>query len=237
MIFNAAAISNPGPRNLNEDEVIYWSPTTTMLIGGIADGLGGMGGGSDASRIAISALKRSLNQNSTQEDLVSAAEFAHNEILAIQKLKPQLKRMATTLTFGIFNNNSLIGIHCGDSRASIARGEGIRKLTTDHSERERLLRAGKITKKEFNDYPRKNILESAIGGSTPPQIDSFNFDLQSGDKIFFTTDGVHEIVKLREMRAIAEHHVDANKFVNEIVQTVESRSPDDNFSILAVFVL
>ncbi|TBA16129.1 hypothetical protein ELH65_09180 [Rhizobium ruizarguesonis] len=147
-----------------------------------------------------------------------------------------MKNMASTLTAGLFTANLLRGVHCGDTRVAIARANGVKRLTTDHSEGQRLFAAGKLTKDELIDYPRKNILDSALGARSEPQIDTFTFELLPRDKVFFTSDGVHGKVMLREVRDIAAHHEDPEQFVLEVKELVNSRGPDDNFSILAVFV-
>jgi protein phosphatase len=236
MRFDAASISEAGPRPINEDGVAVWSPQNNALVAAIADGLGGMGGGGDASHIALATLRRAIALPMGEDDLRAAVKEAHAEILKAQLGSPDLSRMATTLTAGVFTADSLLGVHCGDSRASIARGTGIVRLTSDHSEGERLFKAGKLTKEELREYPRKNILDSALGVHTEPRIDIFRFDLVVGDKVLFTTDGVHEKVLLREMREVAERHSRAQGFVEEIAEAVLLRKPDDNFSVVAVFV-
>ena len=70
-----------------------------------------------------------------------------------------------------------------------------------------------------------------------PKIDSFRFELAPGDKVFFTTDGVHRKILLREMRDIAERYSSAQSFVEHVAEIVKQRSPEDNFSILSVFVI
>lgn len=237
MKFEVAATSSAGPRSINEDEVAWWS-LEDGLIGAVADGLGGMGGGGVASRIAIATLRRMMNSSSADVcRLMAAAEQAHLDIITAQQDSPQLRRMATTLTAGVFSQRGLIGVHCGDSRASIARAKGIVRLTADHSEGERLFRNHKLTKEELRDYPRKNILDSALGVHDGLQIDTFEFNLVPGDKVFFTTDGVHGKILLREMRDIAEACNSVRCFVEQIRETMMLRLPEDNFSILAVFVL
>lgn len=147
-----------------------------------------------------------------------------------------MKNMASTLTAGLFTSNLLRGVHCGDTRVAIARANGVKRLTTDHSEGQRLFAAGKLTKDELIDYPRKNILDSALGARSEPQIDTFTFELLPRDKVFFTSDGVHGKVMLREVRDIAAQHENPEQFILELKDLVNSRVPDDNFSILAVFV-
>lgn len=238
MNFEAAAISDVGPRKINEDEVAYWALEQGGLVTVIADGLGGMGGGGDASSIALATLRRHLvGRDLKPADLMVAAKDAHYNIIRAQEASPELRRMATTLTAAMFVQNGLVGVHCGDTRAIIARGSGVLKLTTDQSEGERLFRAGKLSKEERLNYPRKNILDSALGVHNDPNIETFSFDLVVGDKIIFTTDGVHEKVLLREMREIVERHSRPSDFVKEVCDIVRLRKPEDNFSIAAVFVV
>ncbi|RVH00098.1 PP2C family protein-serine/threonine phosphatase [Sinorhizobium meliloti] len=238
MKFSAATISEAGPRSSNEDTADCWGSSESVLTVVVADGLGGMGGGAHASQLAVATLRRALEPIAPElADLRTAAAQAHDEIVAVQRANPSFARMATTLTAGAFRDGRLIGVHCGDSRAAIARNDGIKKLTSDHSEGERLFRAGKLSKDELLDYPRKHILDSALGIRGEPQIDLFEFPLQPGDKVFFTTDGVHGKIPLREMRQIAQRHDGPQAFVKEVAMLVEARVPEDNFTIAAVFVL
>lgn len=236
--FDVAVFSDRGPRRTNEDEAAYWKLGPHVLVGAVADGLGGMGGGSNASHIAMKSLRCVLKDGEAYpEQLEGAARNAHREILKAQKTDVELSRMATTLTAAVFSPEGLFGIHCGDTRAAIARNNGIRRLTTDHSEGQRLFQSGKITKEELQEYPRKNILESALGIQGEPKIDNFYISLLSGDKVFLTSDGIHQKIFLREIYDVAKRHVKASSFVSEVAEIVNDRSPDDNFSIIAVFVL
>ena len=122
------------------------------------------GGGDEAAKIAVQTIRQFAYPCPVDESsLMAAAKQAHVNIVSAQQMAPELKRMATTLTAGMFFQHELVGVHCGDSRASVARSQGIRWLTTDHTEGERLFRGGKLTKEQLRDYPRKNILDSALG--------------------------------------------------------------------------
>ena len=236
MNFDIASISENGPRSMNEDLAAFWSLSDSAVLAVVADGLGGMGGGSDAAAIAVNILRDMVVTADISEDaLRSIALVAHEKILEAQLSRPELARMATTLTAVVCQSGSMIGVHCGDTRASVARGKGIVRLTADHSEGERLFKAGKLTKKEVADYPRNNILESALGIHGEVQVDTFSFDLKAGDRVFLTTDGVHERVYLREMRDVSERHSSASGFVAEMAGMVIERTPRDNYSLVGMF--
>lgn len=236
MKFDVAGISEAGPRSINEDQIAYWLSRDGTLFAAIADGLGGMGGGESASQLAIAALQNNLKSGfDNKSSLLDAVKRAHDDIILAQKVSPSFRRMATTLTVGIFFDHKLFAAHAGDSRLSVVRGNGVKKLTTDHSEGQRLFDAGKLTREEFHDYHRKNILDNALGVHDELRIDQVDFPVKSGDKFFFTTDGVHGKLFLREMMDIASHHNFAEEFVMEVGEIVKNRSPSDNFSIIAVF--
>ncbi|QEE44309.1 serine/threonine-protein phosphatase [Rhizobium sp. WL3] len=231
-----AVLTDSGPRAVNEDAADCWrSGSTTIAC--VADGLGGMGGGDVASQLAMRTFRASLdNTPPLEESLLDAAWEAHRAIRAAQLSGDGTTRMATTLTAIAITYGKLIGVHCGDSRAAIARGKGIKKLTVDHSEGQRLFEAGKLTKEELLNYQRKHILESALGEKGEPRIDKFSFDLSPGDRLFLTTDGVHNIVLLRELQRLASASNDPNDLVESVADTVQERGPTDNYSIVALYV-
>ena len=83
-----------------------------------------------------------------------------NEELA--KAKEELEQMGTTLEICIiYNNKAKIG-HIGDSRIYRIRNNIIRRITTDHSYVEKLVKDGTITREEAFYHPKKNMLMKAI---------------------------------------------------------------------------
>lgn len=237
MRFTTASITESGPRTVNEDTVGIWNLQGGAVAIAIADGLGGMGGGDTASGIAIDLFGNAVTeQNPTQLNLSDIAKRIHSQISSSQSPGSSGSTMATTLTAAIFRISTLTGVHCGDSRAAIARADGILRLTKDHTEAQRLFDQGKLSKSELMNYPRRNILDSALGGHKEPQIDAFEFDVRVGDKFFFTTDGLHEKIFLREMRSISAKFTEPSPFVEKMRTVLQDRGAEDNFSLIAVFV-
>jgi len=235
MKYAVASFSKTGPRPKNEDAIGIWRSETRVGVA-VADGLGGMGGGERASQLAIHEFKDfvSFHPAPTVSDLKALALQIHKKIKDEQRAG-SFREMATTLSAGIFYGDRLIAVHCGDSRISLARGAGIKRLTRDHSEAQRLLEAGKLTKVEYADYPRKNILESALGINGTPSIDTLNYDIKEGDRFFFTSDGVHNIVLLRELQMLAREFVEPTDMVQQVERMIDKRGAEDNFSMIAVY--
>lgn len=233
----SASFTEAGPRTVNEDSLGIWKLRNEGLAVAIADGLGGMGSGDIASRMAVNLFaEAAIKLQPGELNLSDIAENIHSQIRSTQKQISSESTMATTLTAAVFHNSTLRGVHCGDSRAAIARADGIIRLTKDQTEAQRLFNKGKLSKSELFNYPRKNILDSALGAQKDPTIDVFNFDILVGDKILFTTDGVHEKIYLREVRSIAAEFEDPTPFVEKIRSLIQERTAEDNFSLVAVFV-
>ena len=236
MRISFSSISCDGPRPVNEDSLDCWFAATGEAVACIADGLGGMGGGDVASSLAVSEFRKYLEgQNINERTLLLAIRAAHSRVREAQSFSDKRNRMATTLTAVALSNSRIVGVHCGDSRAVIARRNGIKRLTKDHSEGQRLFDAGKLNKEEFANYERKHILESALGDREDPQIDSFHFDLLPGDRVILTTDGVHNLVLLREMQHLSSISLTPTELTKRVMNEVEERKPSDNYSMVAIY--
>lgn len=235
MRFRYATASEAGPRSANEDAVGVWPGTGEHFAVALADGLGGYRGGQQASDIAIRLFGAAMEKEA-KSDLHGIAIAIHDAIRREQNADAQVRGMATTLSGAVITSDRIDFVHCGDTRIVLQRNNGIRRLTVDHTEAQRLLDAGAITQEEYAAYPRKNVLESALGVSDAPKIDIGEHDILSGDRIFLTSDGVHSKIYLREIRDISVRSQGPDEAVQEIVSLVNSRGPEDNFTVAAIFI-
>ncbi|MGM0543703.1 MAG: PP2C family protein-serine/threonine phosphatase [Pseudomonadota bacterium] len=230
-----ASTSELGPRSVNEDFIDCWNTDSGGVVACVADGLGGMGGGDAASKLAVEKFKSYLQTHGVDEEKMRTAALSAHKAILNEQMKSKSSRMATTLTAVFIYKDELVGVHCGDSRAVIARGKGIKRLTKDHSEGQRLFDAGKLTKQEFFNYPRKHILESALGHHDEPRIDSVHFDVLPGDRVILTTDGMHNVILLKEMKYLCDISSSPENLVKNAIDSVRISKVNDNYSMIALF--
>lgn len=232
MIIDFSLLSERGPRSENQDSVAAFIRDDGSLLACVADGLGGHRGGKRASEAVVEELQNA----GSHIDFVDLFQTIHKNLLSLQKGNEELSGMATTATAVKIDNYKMIGGHCGDTRCSILRGNGILKLTTEHTEAQRLFDAGKLTKGEFLNYPRRNILDRALGSSKTPEVDVFSFDLEIGDRILITSDGVHEKIRQREMLQILRGLTKASDISAVIGERVLKSEAEDNYSVVVLVV-
>jgi protein phosphatase len=235
MIFDVASLSEAGPRAENEDSVVANLFAADHLLIGVADGLVGHLAGKIASKLAIARLLSKLEEH-PDANLVNLVLQIHSEIRSEQLAAKEQRSMATTLSAGVLHKEHMKFVHCGDTRITVARANGIRRLTKDHSEAQRLFDAGKISREQLANYPRKNILDSALGIKGTPRIDEGVFRLVRGDKIFVTSDGFHNSILLRELFAMAKSYSDAARFLDFVAREMKMRGADDNYSLVCAFI-
>ncbi|QWG12749.1 protein phosphatase 2C domain-containing protein [Bradyrhizobium sediminis] len=235
MRFVVDSLTSAGPRPENQDAIGLKEFGAANLVVAVADGLGGHAGGRIASMLAVETFVDLASERNV--DLQSVALHIHSQIREYQQRSPEIRTMATTLSGAIFRSGLMEFVHCGDTRISVARNAGIRRLTVDHTEAQRLLSSGAITKAQFEDYPRKNILESALGIKGEPKIDAGSFPLMLGDRFFFSSDGFHNKIPLRELFVLTSKVRTPQAVIKILSDKMALRNADDNYSIATVFVV
>ena len=122
-------------------------------------------------------------------------EYANGIVYEIAQKSEELKSMGTTLEIClIYNNRAYIG-HIGDSRIYRIRDKFFRKLTTDHSYVQTLVKDGTITKEEAEHHPKKNMLMKALGCMEFAEPDIMVKNFQKDDIIVMTSDGLTNMVE------------------------------------------
>jgi len=228
-------------REKNQDSFYIPKEDDKLKIFALADGMGGYKGGEVASRLAVISAKNYLETNfekieHTKEailDLIkSSVEYANMVVYEKSKEDDNLQGMGTTLELClIYNNRAYIG-HVGDSRIYRIRKGIIRKLTTDHSYVEKLVKDGKISKEEANYHPKKNMITKALGCGAFVEPDVMVKGFQKEDIIILSSDGLTNMVTDEEI--LAEAINDISKASINLVDKANEMGGYDNITIIVV---
>ena len=162
--------------SLDESETTRFSDEEGYLMI-VADGMGGMAGGQEASAMAVrtvesfvlDAIKWFLHREGNEQDtllaeLRQALQRADHEIVERADLEPRLNGMGTTLTMSYSVGTDLFVAHAGDSRAYLLRDGQLERVTSDHTLVQLLVDHGAITPEDARAHPRRHVITNVVGG-------------------------------------------------------------------------
>lgn len=237
---NPLYFSSKGPRIANEDSYLIHRDKKGGLILVIADGLGGHKSGKYASHYATTNFINKINniEDLSSETFTKILIEIHSELLALGETDDSKKGMATTLTAIYINSeNHLWGVHIGDSRAYLLRENGLQQLTIDHTEAQKLFNDGLLTKEELINYPRKNILSTALGAKKNSlDIQTFTYELENNDRVLLATDGFYNNLHKRQIRDLSIEYSEFSEFFFELLLLCRQTEIKDNYSVIGVEV-
>jgi protein phosphatase len=242
MILNQQNFSAIGKRSENQDSLAYLSISNDYAVACIADGVGGLLGGKEASSAAVNhfiePIQKRLSEDKNFNSLEDVLSEMNKMIIKVQEKQNYKKRIGTTFTGLIISKNKITGIHTGDTRCYILRGNGLKQLTEDHTEVARLYQEGKLTKEDYSTYPRKNVIESALGiNEKIPIVQKFEFDFQPKDRLILSTDGIHESVSKINFRDISLSSSSSEEFISTLQTYLKRVEPNDNQSMILISYL
>lgn len=232
MNVNAAAFSELGPRETNQDRVLLPSQMQgNRFVAAIADGIGGAAGGAEAAQIAIQAAEAFKGTPHELPDIFTAAV---EQIRVSASATPELARMGTTLTVVLIEEPFLYVAHTGDTRLYHLRGAGLNTLTQDQTEVAELMRRGILNQRQAKLYPRRNVLLSALNSKGAHEVQLSRADLELGDRLLLMTDGVYQKISRGKVAALSQAEKSVAGFVEQVRQRVKAADPTDNYSALGI---
>lgn len=226
-----------GPRSSNQDYYMSASCGAGLLLA-VADGVGGNNGGEIASKLAIStfykSFSNSVEKNSIKESLEISMKSAHEALITQGSSAPELKNMATTLTVAFIKNKQMHVVHAGDSRLYVIRGMGLKQLTIDDTEVNKLVSEGVLSKEEALVYPRKNILTNALGIKDGFTYQSKIFTVKPDDRVLILSDGFYQVITKKFFRDLALQEKEFSNYFFQLVSKCKENEPKDNFTLVGV---
>ncbi|MEI6309677.1 MAG: protein phosphatase 2C domain-containing protein [bacterium] len=242
MRFQAVGLTDRGLlRPLNEDA--YFLSAQRGLTDGlpfflVADGLGGLAGGAQASRLAVETASAFLLDSdlSPAERLQESFRQGRQAILAKQRSSPSLSEMATTLTaLALSGDSGWVG-NIGDSRTYLLRQGALRQISLDHSWVAEQMRAGALSKQAARRHPYRNVVTRVLGGLDEPSADIFPLLLKAGDRFLLASDGLFTELPDATLGRLAAS-ADLTQAAEELRQAALHRGGQDNITLILIELL
>ena len=171
-------------RQQNQDAYYLDVPSGGLAVVVVCDGMGGAKAGNVASTLAVESFVDALRTRAEEaggslpaepdEVLQEAAEISNSAVYYRASIDPDCGGMGTTMVAALVEGRLAHILNIGDSRCYHVTGEGISRVTRDHSVVEDLVQRGEITPEEARLHPRKNLITRALGAEEHIRADLYH---------------------------------------------------------------
>lgn len=211
----------------------------------MADGLGGHGGGDQASQAVVDILKGCIGECPAEQELTgeTVEEWLLKANEAVIRMQTPQCRMQTTLAFLCVDERACSAhlAHVGDSRIYYFRDGKYQFCTFDHSVSRMAVLAGEVAWEDIRFHADRNKLLRTIGKSEEMKAEMKEFLLEKDRNHFFLlcTDGFWEYVTEAEMEDALKAAKSPEEWIGEMRVYLDERTGEgnDNNSAIAVWVM
>ncbi len=241
MKFSIYQASRKGTRKLNQDRIGYFYSRDALLMV-VADGMGGHLNGEVASQVTVKFISDTFNREAVprladpERFLRTVLVDAHHAVGAHARRHELPESPRTTCVACVVQDGIAHWAHVGDSRLYHLREGRIESQTRDHSQVQRLLDTGRISREAASSHPERNRIYNCLGGTVPPKVAlSRGTRLVAGDVVLLCTDGVWGPVNNQTITALLTKS-DIMQSVPELLDLAEIRAGKecDNLSAVAM---
>ena len=222
-------------REENEDNFLVVEEKQVFAV---ADGLGGLPNGAQASTIATEQLNQLINPEDDSEKPLTMIELfgeIHESVCKNHANKEEIG-MATTLTIAQIRGEHLHIGHMGDSGIYLFRNGECRQITLDHTMAEEMMT--RMTAEEAKNIPEyfHHTLTRCIGQAGEIEIDTYMERMEDGDQFLLYTDGVTKTWEQDELLEAFKTAKNPESIVEQIISTANERGGPDNVTAVVFFV-
>ncbi len=242
-----AAASMIGARKRQEDAwsvrvVLDGATGDELLLAAVADGMGGLPAGDQASRITIRNFVGSypLITKLPAERLRPALNHANHAVRTAIEADPALRGMGSTLVAALFLTDRFHWLSVGDSHIFHWRGDALERVNPLHTYgRELDARAarGEITATHASLHPERAAMTSAVMGLPLDEVAEGEVDLADGDIVILASDGIETLSDEDVATTCGEYRAaGAARIAEAIIGRLEqrARSWQDNATVVVV---
>ena len=242
-------------RERNEDAYVVrrqaWSQNCErceLALLAVADGMGGYGGGAQASALTVQTLQAATGSvfegalaGRLQPDRIAADQLraalnqASQAVHSAALADAQLKGMGAAAVVALLWQDSAFLGHVGDCRAYHWHDGQLKQVTKDQTLVQRMLDLGTLSPQEAQHHNAKNELSQALGRRPDVAPGICQLPLCCGDWLLLACDGLQAHLSHADLRSEIELALPSASFLAQhLVDIANRRGGSDNCTVIAV---
>jgi protein phosphatase len=175
----------------------------------------------------------------TTEELDSVVHDIHRFLIENGEKIAGEDGIGTTLTAArTLVDNKVILAHVGDSAAYLLNGNGLRKISKDHTLEQEILDKLKpgesIDEQDLPDYYH-HTLTRCLGQDTDFSVDLVEFSLNPGDRLLICSDGITNMIEHPELEKLCLVSDDPKVCAMGMVDMANQNGGVDNSTVVCIF--
>lgn len=235
LALEVAALSDVGCKRSNNEDSFGYDQIGDIYV--VCDGMGGTSGGEVASAAAVAEMIQSFPDQASsgatvEERLFEAVVRANARVLTLAQADPLLHGMGTTLVAACFDARRIVIANVGDSRAYFLRQGQCHQITFDHSFLAEQVRNGTMTEEAAKASPLQSLITRAVGAGESVTPDLFDAELEPGDMVLLTTDGLTRYADAPEIAQVVGEAADLQEACQRLIDVAKSGGAVDNVTCL-----
>ncbi|HZD49880.1 MAG TPA: Stp1/IreP family PP2C-type Ser/Thr phosphatase [Silvibacterium sp.] len=229
-----AALTDVGCKRSNNEDSFGYDLSTQIFA--VCDGMGGMAAGEIASSTAVAELVRSFNQQSAEtqgeQRLYQAILYANRQVCLLARETEELRGMGTTMVSACVDGRKIVIGNVGDSRAYFLRSGRCAQVTLDHSYIAEQVRNGVMSLDDAGNSPLQSLITRAIGTAESVEPDLFTAEVEPGDIVLLTTDGLTRYADANAIAALVLSAPDLTQACLSLIDAAKEQGAVDNVTCL-----
>jgi protein phosphatase len=200
---------------------------TKKVVIAVADGVGGLDKGEEASEMALTRLKEILEK--IPDDLSNQELQEVFDVYTQETHNAMSQGMGSTIVGLFVYRGKVFRFHAGDSRIYLLRNGGLKRLTTDHS----------LKESGGNPNAPSNVITNSLGGGGSVFIEFAEIEqpFMKGDIYMLSSDGLHDLVSAAVISdTFILPQIEDSQDEKKLLTLAKENGGKDNISIITITV-
>ena len=130
-------------------------------------------------------------------------------------------------------NRQLCVVHVGDSRAYLYRQGRLEQLTHDHTLTAEMVRSGALAPEDAAHHRLRHVITNVVGGNEVGiTVQSLSLELQAGDRLLLSSDGLTEMVSSESIVATLQAEPDPELAATRLLAQANDAGGKDNITVV-----
>ncbi|MDP7723252.1 PP2C family serine/threonine-protein phosphatase [Mycobacterium sp. TY814] len=225
-------------RATNQDR---WGADPEQSLFMVADGVACSTDGALAAALVVELLPTYVRRHLKPDDGDDAADLLGRALVeycddfrAYAASDDRAAGANTTVVAVVVAGERALVAHLGDSRAYLLREQQLQQITRDHSVIQDMIDAGEVSVEEAERHPARAILTRHVAMFPRPLPDAAAVDLQAGDRILLSSDGLHGVVDDSALAQILDSHPEPADACEALIEAALKAGGPDNVTAVVV---